>query len=438
MWETHPGQTVLRLPEQAPQIVAGDALAPADERLLWQHYRAQVRVEPVRLPSDGSIEDSTEDPSEDASSSDRPVPGWRLTNLGWVGYLPLTDSRGLWLEPKIPVANLCALFEWVYRLDALHFQPGETRLGTLEGFYASLAGALAAGVLRRAGQGLYRSYRQHQDRLPFVRGRLLPDPPGTPPVPSALCQFHEAGPDNLENRLLLAALHRILHSQLCREEALPPVRRAYRLLAGRVALVDCTGADCQRVAYHRLNRDYRPLHGLARFFLEGSGPSHFLGQRPVLPFLVEMARLFEQCVAAWLAGHLPPGWTLRAQQQLPLDEQAQRAVVPDALLYDETGRLRWVLDTKYKTDTGAGRSGPSSAGPSSAGPSNAGPSNEDIYQIVTYAHALGCGQGALIYPQALAQPLDVTVNGIRVRSVSFPLGEPVSRAGETLLAGLAL
>jgi len=57
--------------------------------------------------------------------------------------------------------------------------------------------------------------------------------------------------------------------------------------------------------YIRQNADYATLHALCRFFLEQAGPTHELGRHRMLPFVVEMAALFERFVVAWLRVHLP-------------------------------------------------------------------------------------------------------------------------------------
>ena len=49
--------------------------------------------------------------------------------------------------------------------------------------------------------------------------------------------------------------------------------------------------------YHRLNQDYQPMHGLCRFFLEHSGPTHQDGDSAMIPFVVHMPALFEKFVA---------------------------------------------------------------------------------------------------------------------------------------------
>ncbi|MCX7038200.1 MAG: hypothetical protein NT005_03560 [Spirochaetes bacterium] len=43
---------------------------------------------------------------------------------------------------------------------------------------------------------------------------------------------------------------------------------------------------------------------MCRFFLESSGPTHEPGGNLMLPFLVDMARLFELFVAEWLQQHI--------------------------------------------------------------------------------------------------------------------------------------
>jgi hypothetical protein len=78
------------------------------------------------------------------------------------------------------------------------------------------------------------------------------------------------------------------------------VRRAFRNLIGNVSLGPKSARDCVGRFYHRLNDDYQPMHGLARFLIEHSGPSAHAGEHEFLPFAVEMPTLFEAFVAEWL------------------------------------------------------------------------------------------------------------------------------------------
>ena len=171
-------------------------------------------------------------------------------------------------------------------------------------------------------------------------------------------------------------------------------------------------ADCVDRVYNRLNEDYRPLHALCRFFLEHSGPGHQSGDHLVLPFLVNMARLYEEFVAQWLKANLPRSLSLRIQQPIPIGGEA--TFEADLVLYDRVeGVVRAVLDTKYKR------------------PVKADPA--DISQVVTYAEAVGCRQAILVYPAALLTPFDEMVGDIRVRSLTFSLAGDLEAAGEQFL-----
>jgi 5-methylcytosine-specific restriction enzyme subunit McrC len=195
------------------------------------------------------------------------------------------------------------------------------------------------------------------------------------------------------------------------------VRRAYRALSGLVTLTPQPPAACLNRLYHRLNDDYRPLHALCRFFLEQTGPTHHLGDRTMLPFLVNMARLYELFVAEWLKAHPLPGFSLKTQQRVNLSDTSDLRFEIDLVLYDTaTGAARWVLDTKYKAP--------------------GLPAHDDIYQIVTYAEATGCREAILIYPTPLPHPLDETIGQIHVRSLTFALDTDLEQAGQEFLREL--
>ncbi len=79
-------------------------------------------------------------------------------------------------------------------------------------------------------------------------------------------------------------------------------------------------------------------------------------------------------------------------------------------------RVTAVLDTKYKTPNKA--------------------SNADISQVATYAQAKDSQQAILIYPLPLAQPLNVHLHGLQIRSLSFPVSGNLDEAGQHFLTNL--
>ncbi|MEL6178277.1 MAG: restriction endonuclease, partial [Myxococcota bacterium] len=221
-----------------------------------------------------------------------------------------------------------------------------------------------------------------------------------------------------DNQLLAWTLYTIAHSGLCGSRSHTIVGRAWRTLRGSVTLKPFTAADCVQRSYHRMNQDYASLHALCRFFLAHSGPQHQRGDRPTLPFLVNMDRLFEQFVAEWLTCHLPGSLTVRAQQRVDVDRRTRVYFNIDLVLYDlNSSEVLAVLDTKYKD---AER-----------------PASEDLAQIVAYAQSLGCRRALLIYPVMFEHDFVVQIGDVRIERAAFALDGDLERNGQRLLATLA-
>jgi 5-methylcytosine-specific restriction enzyme subunit McrC len=259
------------------------------------------------------------------------------------------------------------------------------------------------------------------DNLPYVRGRIdvmahirnlqrvaLP------------CNFEEHTTDLEENQILLWTLTRILESGICTERSLPHIRQARRALLGLTTLQPFSARACSDRLYNRLNQDYEPLHALCRFFLEHTGPTHWLGDRRMLPILINMDRLFEQFVVEWLRKHAPSRYSVLGQEKVQFHMGHIVSISIDITVEDlETGQTAFVLDTKYKAA--------------------AKPAADDIEQVVAYAEAKGCTRAALIYPTELACPVSgFWGRDISVRSLTFRLDEDIEESGRRLLEELQL
>jgi len=217
------------------------------------------------------------------------------------------------------------------------------------------------------------------------------------------CNFEDHRADVDDNQLIAWTLNRIARSRLCTERVLPAVRKAYRSLAGVARVLPYTSESCVNQKYNRLNEDYRLLHSLCRFFLENTGPSHEAADHTMLPFLVDMASLFEVFVAKWLQAHPVEGLQTRAQERILIGENEDLELRIDLLVTDSAkGNVLAVVDTKYKV-------------PDST-------STDDVSQVVAYAEAKGCQEAVLVYPISLRRPLlDTRIGKIRVRTLAFRL-----------------
>lgn len=385
---------IMTLTEYAPRRLPADALSMQAGTALWQRYGQQVSVE---FPSP-----KTED-------------CWQLIAQGWVGAIPLSRTYTLLLYPRIPLSNLFGMLEYAFDLKSFHLLDGNVALTTLAEFYERLALVLARRVLDRSRQGLIRAYVGQTARTAAVRGHIDTDLLARQPwqvYPT--CTFSEHTTDNEANQILVWTLFTIIQSGLCTARTLPVIRQAYRVLRSAVPLQPISPMACDAQSYHRLNADYRPLHTLCRFFLEQTGPGYLAGDHQMLPFLVDMARLYEQFVAAWLRAHLPPTLTQRTQEQVRLDDGGGPTFLLDIVLSDTaTGAPRVILDTKYKDA--------------------ATPGTADITQVVAYAAAKDCHDAVLVYPTTLTHPLDVMVGDIHVRSATFSLSDDIEVAGQMFL-----
>jgi 5-methylcytosine-specific restriction enzyme subunit McrC len=370
-----------------------ETFADEELNLLWSKYSNQVRLDFPSPQTNGRL---------------------RLTAQGWVGHIPLSADNLLVLMPKVSFENLFGMLEYAWSLKSFLLLEGLTGCASLVDFYERLARILAMRVLERSRQGFYRNYIQEMDHLPYVRGQL--NRRGLMQADWDVrfqCHYEEHTADIEENQLLAWTLYIISRSGYCTERVLPTVRRAYRTLQSRVSLLPFRANQCSDRQYNRLNENYRPLHALCRFFLDQSGPSQRHGEQAMLPFLVDMARLFEQFVYEWLKIHLPAQFRLQAQEIVPISTGLTFQI--DLVIYDNsTGKACCVLDTKYKTKV----------------------NTDDIAQVVAYAQAKHCKTAWLVYPASPKLKLDGQVGDTRVCSAFFSLASNLEEAGISFLARL--
>ncbi|MBW6475295.1 MAG: McrC family protein [Anaerolineaceae bacterium] len=341
---------------------------------------------------------------------------WELTSLGWVGFLPFSEELNFYLKPKVALQNLFGMWEYAYRLRSIEFLPNLFQCQTLQEFYEQLANILSKRIIDRGRKGYYRAYISRSEDLSFIRGKLdVNRMINKPWVVQPRCNYQENTADVIENRLLTWTLNTILRSGYCgNDQVLSTIRHGYRNIGHITTLQPFSPLDCVGRTYNRLNQDYQPLHALCRFFLENSGPSYESGDRTMLPFMVNMARLFELFVAEWLIVHLPERYQLEKQESVKFGQSGDISFLIDLVISDkETGKPLCVLDTKYKTPIT--------------------PSQEDIAQIYLYAGIKKCNEGILIYPSDLEKPLDTLIDGTRIRTSTFSLKGNLEEAGQQLL-----
>ncbi|MCC7439299.1 MAG: restriction endonuclease [Armatimonadetes bacterium] len=346
---------------------------------------------------------------------------WVLKSQGWVGGIVVDAELRVMLQPKTPVANIFGMLEYAYRLNSFHLLDGVAAFGAIDEMFQQLAIIFAKRVLDRARIGLHRPYLAHTQQSPVVRGRIdLPENWRAPHRHPPTSRFQERTTDCKDNQIIAFTLQMLARHRLSRD-ASGLIRTALHRFAGAATPMPCQPSDCINRHYTRINQDYQLLHALCRFFLEHSGPTHQLGDRTMIPFLVNMGRLFELFVAQWLLAHLPAEYRLVAQERVAVDAAGAFPITLDMVIYNAaSNRPLLVIDTKYKTADS--------------------PSPDDLQQVVAYSVARGCASAVLIYPTQLRRPFNGRYgqSEIAIRTVAFDIATDIEKGGRRMLEELLL
>jgi len=385
---------IFELKEEDPYVIQEDELDEETATTIHVEHKKKISLEP--------------NPWEHT---------YTLRSNGFIGHIPINENYALQIKPKVETKNIFHMLEYAYKLKSFELLEGSTHVKSINDFFERFVSILSKRVLDRNRKGLYSGYLQKEGSLPYLRGRVKILPTSISMLKGstrATCRYEEHTSDLIENQILLWTLYQLRLFQIQREEVKKVVRKAYRELIHKVNLNQINPRDCINRFYNRLNEDYKPLHGLCRFFLEHVGPAIERGNYVFLPFVIYMPSLFESFVAEWLQQNLPSGIDLMKKFNFSLDSKDRFSFEIDLVLRDEaTGRSLCVLDTKYKRSSE--------------------PENDDLNQINTYAIQMETKNAFLVYPSKDINPFDLKIGNVKIRSLVFDLSENPEKAGQDFL-----
>lgn len=332
-----------------------------------------------------------------------------------VGLVTLPSGRRLEVRPKVPARNLFYMVSMAYDLPD-PFLDAPANVDRFEDVLSAIVARFASMVEEQIDRGLYRSYVETEDNLSTVRGRIMvADDMRRNHVlrHRTYCRYSEYAWDVPENQVLRQVVRLLDGWQL-------PSRLRRRLRTLDAALEEITpgsfvASDLDRFNYHRMNVDYRPLHMLCKFFLDGTSPSEESGPFGFEAFLLDMNRLFEAFVTRTLQNLVSAPLTVRPQLAGALDTRGSVPIRPDMVIRLGNRNLV-VADCKYKRlDAGQHK-------------------QQDLYQMLAYCTALGVERGILVYPQHLVPTTErLAILGTRVQIEEHSLalsGSPESLVQE--------
>ena len=312
---------------------------------------------------------------------------YALTAGPRVGAMEIGDLSVL-IEPKIGIPQLLSLA--CYAMGAFRSQ-AQRRFDFEESkaLPDTLAIALVAAARRAFAQGLLHGYREEEDALQTVRGRIRIEQQVRRRLGVGLpveVRYDEFTDDILANRLVKAAVGRLGRMRLRSLEA----RRGLGWVAAmldHVSPVEYQGGDVPAVRFDRLNEHYRDVVGLARLILRHSAFESGRGDVRASGFIMNMNVVFQEFVTVALREALGVSeLTLRSDRGVrgvTLDEEGAVSLGPDLSWWDGPD-CTFVGDAKYKNLTG-------SSVPSA-----------DLYQLLAYTTALDLPGGLLVYAQGEA------------------------------------
>jgi 5-methylcytosine-specific restriction enzyme subunit McrC len=337
---------------------------------------------------------------------------------GYVVIASLSDETQIIVRPHIPIASVLELACYAYELEPPERSLIEDARLNDTGPPDWLAFLLTLEVGKLLSMGLRYGYREVEEEIPYIRGRIDfgalrwgESKPGLVP-----CRFEDFVVDTIENRILRGILELLSASPLsdgCR-------RRLRSVLAafGRVKLVRPSTLMFHRIALTRMTSYYEPALTLCQLVLESAGIEMDAGDVATPGFFFSMADVFEKAIERALREkfgrqnvHHQPGYSNRIRA-VEGDSAIPVTFIPDNVIGPHDAP--WlIVDAKYKKPLRE----------------NWGKQyfhNDDLYQAFTYATALGA-LAVLVYPK-VDENVDVTfeAGGYEARIVTIDLREPIT------------
>jgi 5-methylcytosine-specific restriction enzyme subunit McrC len=317
----------------------------------------------------------------------------------------LPSGRRVECRPKVPIQNFFYMLAVSFDLEP-SFLDETAAFQRIDEIFEFVIRYFAELVDLRIRDGLYRNYRETEDNLAVIRGRIGFDQDlrlNHILRHRTYCQFTEFTWDIAENQIIRQVVDLVRH-WATKPDLRGELLRIDRLLS-EVTPTQHTPGLIDQFTYHRLNDDYEPIHKLCRLFLEGSTLSEDEGIFVFRTFLFNMNDLFERFVTASLRQRLLRGLQLVPQQVIHLDDGHRIRMRPDIVIR-QRGIPVLVADCKYK------RLGEEEY------------EHPDNYQMLAYCTALGLERGILIYPrhEVVVQTTSAVQNSpVRIEQITVDL-----------------
>jgi 5-methylcytosine-specific restriction enzyme subunit McrC len=324
-------------------------------------------------------------------AAEAPTPDSRslfaVNPLQYVGHFILATGTTISIRPKIPAANVFKMLAYVYACWTRElFQESDVLYADDDFVFEPLVQLFNQLVAKRARHGLLQDYIRTEDNLRVLKGAISFSRHIRDNVPAhpdhVFCRYYENTFDIEDNQIIKFTLQSLMpFAPTWSVQTVRLLRANFHQFEG-VSLKRPDAHIFDRRHYHRLNDDYRLIHGLCRLFLDSTSISEKPGEITFRGFRLDMNVLFETFVTeAFIRAAKGTTFDVRAQKSYLLSEMSSAfpvTIIPD-ITVSKNGVVDSIVDAKYKkTDSGF--------------------ANHDFYQALSYGIGLDCPRTYLFYP----------------------------------------
>ncbi len=355
-----------------------------------------------------------------------------IKSSSWVGVVRFSGLE-VRVMPKLVGGSLRVLrmVEYASGVRLLSRLPHDQRIPA-EGtdLFHLIVMALVKETNSLVRDGLIRDYRPVDDALTVLRGRLRMRDQFLRRYGSLHqleCHFDEYDGDIPENQLLALALSAAAKRV---DGSLLSNTRGLAGTLARTCMPPTRDPDwyTRQIQYDRRNGRYRPAHELALLVLKGLALSDLPGStyQRVTAFMIDMNTVFERFVTRLVTEALADGplhvSTQQTYRAAIIDESTRDAyatIRPDLVIVDGRSRQKVPVDIKYKLYEDKRLS------------------SSDIYQLFTYAYALGETQSIPNAGVLYAATNPVVGPVLRINQIAGVSGASIRGAGVDVAGILA-
>lgn len=330
----------------------------------------------------------------------------KIKSRNYVGVIHFEGQR-LHLLPKIfyrdrgqsefPIESIHAhILWWLSYSKRFKFPHTRGSFNSIKSDFFEVMIWLFANYTRTTFEQLvYRTYTEVEGELSYLKGRLnfnhyvrnlasgrwhaLP------------CVYDSFEVDNVFNRIVKYVAKLLLH-----ETADPHNKRLLHdiiFALDEVSDVRITLADCDKVRLNPLYHQLTEVLDYCRMFLANSTILSYDNKFKVFAFLLPMEKVFEEFVTGFIEKHcLSSGINLVCQSTnfsfSNRDANSAAFTIRPDMVFQQDGKILCIADAKYKM----------TYDPDNGGNKKYGVSQADMYQMTSYAVALGCERIILLYP----------------------------------------